>query len=75
MEREGNYRLMVERVELLIAALDTGRDEFERVWNALQATPEDLEGVLRELTPGMTDNERCDRLDAAVKQKYGSWPQ
>ena len=35
---------MSERVELLLDALDTGRDEFERVWNELQATPEDLEG-------------------------------
>jgi hypothetical protein len=66
---------MIDRVELLIDALDTGRDEFERVWNELEATPEDLEGLLRELTPGMTDIERSARLDAAVKQKYGSWPQ
>ncbi len=66
---------MSERVELLIAALDTGRDEFERVWNEPEATPEDLEGLLRAVTPGMTDIERSARLDAAVKQKYGSWPQ
>ncbi len=66
---------MIERVELLIEALDTGRDEFERVWNELQATPEDLEGLLRAVTPGMTDNERSALLDAAVTKTYGSWPQ
>jgi hypothetical protein len=66
---------MSERVGLLLDALDTGSDEFVRVWDELQATPEDLEGLLRAVTPGMTDIEREARLDAAVKQKYGSWPQ
>ena len=60
---------------MLIEALNEDVDEFERVWNALQATPEDLEGLLRALTPGMTDTERSARLDAAVQRTYGSWPQ
>ena len=62
---------MGERTDLLIDALDHSVDEFERVWDELQATPEDLENLLRELTPGMTDTDRSRHRDLrpAFEQK------
>ncbi len=59
------------RVQELLDAHDEGPDKFVEVWNRLEATPEDLEGLLLLLTPGVTMEERYRRLDAAANKLFG----
>ena len=62
-------------VQAIVDALDGTPEDFERMWDDLSPTPDELAAAMRLLTPGVTDLQRGIMLDAAAKKKFGSWPE
>ena len=62
---------MAPRVQKLFDALNDGPDRFEEVYGQLKITPRELKELLCEMTPGLTMQERCDKIEAAANHCFG----